>query len=134
MTILEKPEFKDLNEEIIKSKDHILGLKNNWDGEGSKQFKKETLDLATNHLQKLSQRFFEAYKLIIHTPNIRPVADLSIDIQWKTEKMELTINFSDNLKEFPCFYGKDNDGNEIEGTIDCDKLDLVLLPWLKILH
>ena len=131
MTILEKPEFKDLNEEIIKSKDHILGLKNNWDGEGSKQFKKETLDLATNHLQKLSQRFFEAYKLIIHTPNIRPVADLSIDIQWKTEKMELTINFSEEFINLPSFYGKDNEANEIQGILERKKIPLVIFPWLK---
>ncbi len=132
MTTQEKFEFKELYNEITKAKEHILGLKDNWDDNGSPSFNQEQWKRATDYLKELSKKFFSEYKLIIQTPKILPVADTSIDITWSSQLMDFTINYPNDLKELPCFYGKDTDGNELEGIISTDNLNSVVLLWLKI--
>ena len=132
MTTQEKIEFKELNNEIAKAMKHILGLKDNWDDNSCPSFNQEQWKRAIDYLKKLSKKFFSEYKLIIQTPNILPVADSSIDITWSSQSMDFTINFPNDLKELPCFYGKDTDGNEIEGIISTDNLNSVILLWLMI--
>ena len=132
MTTQEKIEFKELFDEITKAKEHILGLKDNSDENGRSIFNQEQYKRATDYLKELSNKFFSEYKLIIQTPKILPVADTSIDITWSSQSMDFTINFPNDLKELPCFYGKDTEGNELEGIISTDNLSSVVLLWLKI--
>jgi len=132
--LLELRLFNDLKNEINSSKNHILSLKDNWDGEGSKGFKEETLNMAIIFLKGLVEQFFNNSGFVLQTPNILPVGDLSIDIHWRTEEMELTINFSEECIDRPSFYGVDKDGNEIQGIMSIEKIYSVILPWLKEFH
>ncbi len=123
--------YKSLKNEIARSKNHILNLKDNWNGEGSKGFNIEIWRFASDFLIKLFYKFYNEYTLFLEIPTILPVGDLSIDIHWKTDEMELTINFSEEYINFPSFYGKDNEGNEIQGILEIEKIHLMIFPWLK---
>ncbi len=123
--------YKILKNEINRSRYHILNLKDNWDGEGSKGFNLVVWKEASSFLLRLFHKFYTEYGIIFDVPTILPVEDFSIDIHWKTDKMELTINFSEEFYNFPSFYGRDNEGNEIQGTIDKYKIHLIIFPWLK---
>ncbi len=47
--------FNSSNKEIEDSKHRILSLKDNWDGEGSKGYKKETWNQSINFLRQLTK-------------------------------------------------------------------------------
>ncbi len=123
--------YRILKNEINRSRYHILNLKDNWNGEDSKGFNLVVWRGASSFLFRLFHKFYTEYGIIFDVPTILPVEDLSIDIHWKTDKMELTINFSEEFYNFPSFYGRDNEGNEIQGTIKKDKMHTIIFPWLK---
>lgn len=123
--------YRILKNEINRSRYHVLNLKDNWDGEGSKGFNLVVWKEASSFLLRLFHKFYTKYGIIFDVPTILPVEDFSIDIHWKTDKMELTINFSEEFYNFPSFYGRDNEGNEIQGTIEKDKIHIIIFPWLK---
>lgn len=124
-------QYSILEDEISSSREHIISLKENWDGEGSQAFNIDLWDFATEFLIKFFYKFNRLYSLNLEVPSILPVGDLSIDLHWKTEEMELTINFSEEYLNLPSFYGKDYKNNEIQGIIELDKLHTVIFPWLK---
>jgi len=120
-----------IKKEINRSKHHILSLKDDWNGKGAKGFNIEVWRSASDFLIRLFHKFYRDYGLTLEAPSILPVGDLSIDVHWKTDKLELTVNFSEEYINLPSFYGKDNKGNEIQGIIETNKIHLILLPWLK---
>ena len=124
-------QYQTLKNEINSSREHVLSLRENWDGEGSKAFNIEVWRFAIEFLISLFYKFNNIYLLNLEVPSILPVGDLSIDIHWKTEEMELTINFSEEFQNLPSFYGKDNKNNEIQGILEIDKIHTVIFPWLK---
>jgi hypothetical protein len=124
--------LKKINSEIKESKDHILGLKSNWDGEGSRAFSEAHWKRVVSLLKSIIIYFWGNYQQIIKPPSILPVGDGTIDITWQTPEMNTTINITSNAKQVPCFYGKDRVGNEIQGTMIPEKLFRVILPWLKM--
>ena len=124
-------QYSILEDEISSSREHIISLKENWDGEGSQAFNIDLWDFATEFLIKFFYKFNRLYSLNLEVPSILPVGDLSIDLHWKTEEMELTINFSEEYLNLPSFYGKDYKNNEIQGIIELDKIHTVIFPWLK---
>ena len=124
-------QYRILEDEISSSREHIISLKENWDGEGSQAFNIDLWDFATEFLIKFFYKFNRLYSLNLEVPSILPVGDLSIDLHWKTEEMELTINFSEEYLNLPSFYGKDYKNNEIQGIIELDKIHTVIFPWLK---
>ncbi len=124
-------QYETLKNEIQRSKEHILSLSDNWDGEGSEAFNIEVWRFAAEFLIRFFYKFNETSSLNLEIPTILPVGDLSIDIHWKTDDMELTINFSEEFLNVPSFYGKDSNNNEIQGIIDINKIHTVIFPWLK---
>ena len=124
-------QFQTLKNEIYNSKKHILSLGENWDGEGSEAFNIDVWSYATEFLIRFFYKFNDIYSINLEVPSILPVGDLSIDIHWKTEEMELTINFSEEYLNLPSFYGKDNKDNEIQGIIEINKIHSVIFPWLR---
>lgn len=131
MSFFNNKQYQTLKNEIYNSREHILSLGENWDGEGSKAFNIEVWRFTTEFLIKLFYKFNDIYSLNLEVPSILPVGDLSIDIHWKTEEMELTINFPEEFLNLPSFYGKDNKNNEIQGILEIDKIHTVIFPWLK---
>jgi len=118
--------------EIEASKD-FLEYENNWDGEGSKDYKKETLDKLNQFLINLSKEFYTKNKKPLITPYINPGMDGAIDLHWKTDKFELFLSIPERDDEPITYYGDDYRDNIIKGTLNIDNFG-VLLSWIKTFH
>lgn len=118
--------------EIEAAKD-FLGYENNWDGEGSKSYKKETLEKLNQFLLNISQEFFKINKKRIAAPYINPGMDGAIDLHWKTDKFELLLSVPESSDVPITYYGDDYKDNIIKGTLNIDNFG-VILSWIKTFH
>ncbi len=119
----------EIDQEIERASEAIMGLEDNWDGEGSSAYSKATLDRAINFLKlHVSALIEESGKIII--PRILPGPDGSIDLHWRTAKLELLVNVPPN-DGLVSFYGDDfSDGNSIKGTFNLKSVSKHLVRWL----
>jgi hypothetical protein len=98
----------ELNMEIKNSKKHILGLKENWDGEGGRPFKKETMDNAIKIIKIIHS------KIVIPPPSISPYVKGSIDVHWKNDTFQLLMCVEEGLK-ISGYYGDNYADVKIKG-------------------
>ncbi len=100
----------------------ITGLQNDWDGEGSPGYAKETLEKA-----------FEFIMRNIGTaaapPQINPGDSGSIDLYWQDENRYLLINFPPGHDE-PSYYGEDRFGSTTGGAIKSTSMGRQVAAWL----
>ena len=117
------------NQEIERANKAILGLEDNWDGEGSSGYSKETLDRAINFLKvHVNALIEESGKIIV--PRILPGPDGSIDLHWRTSELELLVNVPPDDGPVS-FYGDDfSDDNSIKGTFNLKSVSKHLVRWL----
>ena len=92
------------------AEEQILALEEDWDGEGSPAFGKQTLDAIRDFLFELVD---ESELSVVKQVWIVPFSGGSIDLQWQTEHFDLLINFCDDGNV--TYYGKDTDGHSIRG-------------------
>lgn len=123
-------QFIAFYEQIDKNKSKILALKENWDGEGAKKYRKETWERATQFIKKTYFHLWRQTQKLVTPPNILPGPDGSIDIHWKTPKFDLLINIPEDIKEPATFSSDDYGLNTIKGTFDSKKFNQALLSWL----
>ncbi len=119
----------EVDQEIERASKAILGLEDNWDGEGSSAYSKATLDRAINFLKlHVSALIEESGKITV--PRILPGPDGSIDLHWRTAKLELLVNVPPN-DGLVSFYGDDfSDGNSVKGTFNLKSVSKHLVSWL----
>ena len=72
------------------AEERILALEEDWDGEGSPAFEKQTLDAIRDFLFELVD---ESELSVVKQVWIVPFSGGSIDLQWQTEHFDLLINF-----------------------------------------
>ncbi len=120
-----------LNKQIKKKTDEILDLKFNWNGEGSKSYKTETLRRAKVFLVSLIKDFWMLYNLELDIPMIFPGIDGDIDIEWKNDKFQLLISIPEKKENLGGLYGSDYAEDEIELDFDITETSVRLLSWLK---
>ncbi len=118
--------------EIEASKD-FLEYEDNWDGEGSKNYKRETLDKFYQFLINFSKEFYRKNKKRLIAPYINPGMDGGIDLHWKTENFELLLSVPERDDVPISYYGDDYKINIIKGTLNIDNFG-VLISWLKTFH
>ncbi len=123
-------QFTAFYDQIDKTKGKILSLKENWDGEGAKSYKKETWERATEFIKKLSFFLWRQSQKLIAAPNILPGPDGSIDVHWKTAKFDLLINVPEDPTEPATFSSDDYGQNMIKGSFDLKKINQALISWL----
>jgi hypothetical protein len=116
---------------IIESSRSILELHDDWDDEGSIGYKEETWNRATQFVLNSARFLWDHHTTIMDTPDIGPGPDGSIDIHWETEKYELLVNISADLKALATFYGDNKGSLSIKGNLNPDSDNPVLLCWLK---
>ncbi len=92
------------------AEERILALEEDWDGEGSPAFEKQTLDAIRDFLFKLID---ESELSVVKQVWIVPFSGGSIDLQWQTDHFDLLINFCDDGNV--TYYGKDTYGHSIRG-------------------
>ena len=119
----------EVDQEIARASKAILGLEDNWDGEGSSGYSKATLDRAINFLKvHVNALIEESGKIIV--PRILPGPDGSIDLHWRTSELELLVNVPPDDGPVS-FYGDDfSDGNSIKGTFNLKSVSKHLVSWL----
>lgn len=115
-------DFKDCEmiKEIEKSV-RILDYKNNWDGEGSKSYKKETFINAISFLVKYTNWIWDEKVYAIPSPKILPGPNGSIDIYWKKNNFDLLVTISEHPSTTAFFYGDDKSDEIYEGRFNIKK-------------
>ncbi|KKL89500.1 hypothetical protein LCGC14_1914050 [marine sediment metagenome] len=123
---------KVLENKLIEYSEGIVGLPNNWDGDGSVAITRESWVFVEDLLKKILYKLWEqAYNVPI--PLVLPNSDGSFDIDWQTENFELLLNIPNNKKDLVHIYGEKGDSpeNEIEVRINYDLVQGVIIEWLK---
>ena len=92
------------------AEERILALEEDWDGQGSPAFEKQTLDAIRGFLFELVE---ESELSVVKQVWIVPFSGGSIDLQWQAEHFDLLINFC--IDGNVTYYGKDTDGHSIRG-------------------
>lgn len=120
----------ELEEAIQSSKDHILGLKDNWDEEGAKPFKKETVDRAIQIIRMVHK------EVKVKPPNLSPYGNGAVDIHWNNDYFELLLDVEEDPKEpmgyFGDTYPNKNKDIEIEREFTDIKKEIpIIVAWMK---
>lgn len=92
------------------AEERILALEEDWDGQGSPAFEKQTLDAIRDFLFELVD---ESKLSVVKQAWIVPFSEGGIDLQWQTEHFDLLINFCADGNV--TYYGKDTYGHSIRG-------------------
>ncbi len=109
--------FEELAKEIERSR-YILTLPDNWDDEGSKPYKQETLICAIHFLLDYFYLLDKIYAHSIKVPQIGHGVNGGIDILWKSKDYRLLINIHEAPSNIASFYGDDYKDNKIKGTFN----------------
>jgi hypothetical protein len=115
-----------LDSEIAESK-RILSFDDNWDGEGSKGYSRETWMRATSFLLNQANWFLRKGETF-PVPRILPGPDGSIDLHWKSAGLELLVNVPPSGPA--TFFGDEPSGGHIRGSLDPSRFNLGLTTWL----
>lgn len=124
------PELSEFQQSLDSAFQRILALKPDFDGEQSSSYEKAPVERAIIFLKKLALSVWQLNQTVIPYPLIFPGPEGSIDIQWKTKKFQLLINFPKDIEEPASYYGDDYGKNTTEGLFDGTKLDQIFLFWL----
>jgi hypothetical protein len=95
----------------------IYGLADDFDGEGSPGYSKQTWDRAVNFVRVQEAGMLAAFSIAVPAPTIGPGPQGSIDVHWKTRAFEVLVNIPIS-GETAEFYGDDFGRNKFEGTVD----------------
>ena len=117
----------------ISSSAHLTELSDDWDGEGSPGYTKETWTRAITFLLSLAGSMRQQFGLMIDPPRILPSAAGSIDIHWKTDSYELLVNVPPAARQPIAYYGDNTQGNmPIERSCPHARPDRKLVAWLSL--
>ena len=117
-------------EEIERAQKVILGLQDNWDGQGSPGYAESTMDRAISFLDVHVKRvFYDSERALV--PRVLPSDGGSIDLHWKELKFELLVNIPATDDTAVSFYAENfSDRSLIKGTLDHFSTSKVLIYWL----
>jgi hypothetical protein len=119
----------DLKAEIEQARE-MLELADNWDGEGSQTYSKDTFDRAVAFLTMHSDQLLKLYHIHLPAPKIGPGPDGSVDLHWKRRSWELLVNIPADAKEMAVFYGDNYGAQKIKGSVEPRIFSLELFTWL----
>src|SRR5579871_4726320 len=73
----------------IEASRYVLALSRDWDGEGATPIAVETWRRATEFLSRNAEALWAAHGVQVYAPRILPVPDGSLDIHWKTIRLNI---------------------------------------------
>jgi len=121
--------YQGLKAEIEQAK-RILDFEDDWDGEGSPGYSEDTFNRAVSFLTTYAEGVWESCGIPLPIPRIGPGPDGSIDLHWKLPSRELLVNIPADANEVPTFYGDNYGVLKNRGTLDPQKFNLEIVPWL----
>ncbi len=116
--------------DAISQSKKILDLQYDWDEAGSPGYKRKTWERAKNFLLENAANLWQINETRIDAPKILPGPDGSIDIHWKAKRHELLINIPEELSELAGYYGDNEIGQSVKGTLDTSRNHSWLWMWL----
>ena len=102
----------EIRERIQNSK-HILNYQFNWDDDGALPVNPLIFDRVTRFLETYADRIYHLYNVMLITPEIVPVNDGSIDLEWTLENSSFLINFKNTNEEIAFYYGEFKDDDNV---------------------
>ncbi len=119
-------------EKLIEQSKDILMLREGWDEEDALPIDKIIWENATSFLKAYVKYFDRKYLTALELPEINPVRDGSIDLEWRTAKGRLLINFNHKDLQRASFYGDGyTDEDRIKGDISIKGVKEHLALWMK---
>lgn len=115
-------------DKVIDASWQLTKLEEDWDDEGAGPIKYGTWKRATVFL-----RYAEYRELEIPPPDIVPVCDGSVDLEWRGETYHVLINFDEDEKKDPTYsWGMGKDADEVkDGGHVRWNIEQVLKPLIK---
>jgi hypothetical protein len=108
----------------------ILDLENDWDDDGSPGYKQSTWKRATDFLLKNTSTLSKKCSICADAPRVLPGPDGSIDLHWQVNKHDLLINIPADENQLATYYGDNNEGCIVKGTLDTSASNQWLMMWL----
>jgi hypothetical protein len=117
-------------ENAIEQSRRILELPDNWDDEGSPGYASETWERAVRFVRTNARRLWDDRELRVEAPAINHGPDGSIDIHWRKGGRILLINIPPQADTPAEYYGRNDRGHEVKGTLDTSEPNHWLMMWL----
>jgi len=128
--------FKDylirLDEKLSEYCENVVGLPENWNGEGSKAITILSWNHTTALLRKiLYELWYNEFDVSI--PLVLPNTDGSFDIDWEAEEFKLLLNVPADIKKLVHIYGEKSGQPEyeLEVRINYELVQGVIVEWMK---
>jgi hypothetical protein len=112
----------------------MLDLEDDWDGEGSPAYQQEDWERAVRMLLRGCVDYLEKHAEAPATPLIYNGPEGGIDILWEHGERSLLLNVTAGAQSRATFYGRDQSGLELKGTLDPTAPELwflLLLLWVS---
>lgn len=122
------PWFLDALADSVRKSASMLGLEDDWDGEGSPRYQRDTWARAVQFVVDIAADRMVSHGDPLPVPRIGKGPGGSIDLHWNMDSRELLVNVPATVDERISFYGDDLDGEE--GTIQGSYLNLDQLSWI----
>lgn len=116
-------------EQAIENSRYLLGLGDDWNGDGARAIQRSTWLVATNLVRRTALTLGARTGIQLPPPEIGPCADGSIDLFWDTAAFTLLINIQPNSAESD-FYGDNRVGLKLKGTFNPESQELGFLDSL----
>lgn len=91
----------------------ILLYKDNWDDNGALQINPLIFERAVSFLERYAERIYDVCKKILIPPDIVPVNDGSVDLEWNLGGSMFLINFKNIEEPLAFYYGEFKDNENI---------------------
>ena len=117
-----QPALDRIEAEINRARNEFTGLQDNWDGEGSKSIKEDTIDRASDFLIQLAEKMANEHGVLVDVPRLNPGNAGEIEISWETGSFILSIDIPEKLGAPAIYYGDNHGDFRIKGAIDVEHL------------
>jgi len=108
---------KEVELEIARARAVVLGLQDNWDGEGSPPYKKETFERAAEFTRELTAQVVSESAGSVLVPVIGPAMGGSVDLYWKSTAVTLLVNIPEDRTVLATYSGRRENGESTTGRV-----------------
>jgi hypothetical protein len=107
----------------------IPNLIDNWNDDGALKVPLNVYNSAILFLKKYALLILNDLGTVISAPEISPVKDGSVDLEWHTPQARMLINVKNDGQV--AYYGDSyNDLNSIKGKVDAQSVQTFLAVWM----
>jgi uncharacterized protein (DUF4213/DUF364 family) len=111
----------------------ILTLPSNWDDDGALTVSETVFQSAMQFLRQYIAFIQTKFDTSIAIPNINPVKDGTIDLEWHTAQARMLVNIKPNA--IAGYYGDNlNNMNSIKGQVYTYEVQDFLASWMTKLY